>query len=193
VQAALLANQAMNYLATGNIPIRNGNRHPNIQPQDVFQCSDGAIVLAVGNDAQYVKLCEAFGAPAMGTDPRYATNASRVQHRDTLLPWISAQFQTQTRAHWVTLLEAAGVPCGPINNIAEVFEDAQVRHRQMQIELPHPLAGNVKLLGSPLRFTGSPVRHERHPPLLGEHTDEVLREAGFSAEEIAALRRGGAI
>jgi crotonobetainyl-CoA:carnitine CoA-transferase CaiB-like acyl-CoA transferase len=193
VQAALLANQAMNYLTTGNVPKRNGNRHPNIQPQDVFQCSDGAIVLAVGNDAQYLKLCEVLGEPAMGSDPRYQTNANRVRHRDTLLPWISAQFRTNTRAHWVSRLEAAGVPCGPINNIAEVLDDEQLRHRQMQIGLPHPLAGTVQLLASPLRFSSAPLRHERHPPLLGEHTDEVLREAGLSAADIAALRAGGAI
>jgi crotonobetainyl-CoA:carnitine CoA-transferase CaiB-like acyl-CoA transferase len=193
VQAALLANQAMNYLTTGNVPKRNGNRHPNIQPQDVFQCRDGAIVLAVGNDAQYLKLCEVFGEPAMGTDPRYLTNAARVRNRDTLLPWISGKFQGNTRAHWVARLEAAGVPCGPINNVAEVLADEQVRHRQMQVGLPHPLAGTVQLLASPLRFSAAPVRHERHPPLLGEHTDEVLREAGLGADEIAALRSGGAI
>jgi len=193
VQAAMLCNQAMNYLTTGRVPKRNGNAHPNIQPQDVFACRDGSMVLAVGNDSQFQKLCEVLGIKALAADPRYAKNASRVEHRESLLPLLRTEFAREDRAHWVAALEAVGVPCGPINSIAEVFQDPQVQHRGMQINLPHPEAGSVPLVGSPMRFSAAPIQHVRHPPLLGEHTAEVLMEIGFDAQRIAELRKSGAI
>ena len=193
VQAAMLCNQAMNFLVGARVPKRNGNAHPNIQPQDVFSCRDGALVLAVGNDGQFAKLCEALGQPELATDERFATNAARVRNNAALYPLLRDLFGRRDRADWVTALDAAGVPCGPINSVPEVFADPQIRHRQMRIDLPHPLSGSVPLVASPLRLTNAPVKHDRAPPLLGEHTDEVLREAGLADAEIAALRARGAI
>jgi len=193
VQTAMLCNQAMNYLTSGATPRRNGNAHPNIQPQDVFACRDGALVIAVGNDGQFQKLCEVLGLAQLAQDERYCSNAQRVRHRDTLVPCLSAELARADRAHWVAALERAGVPCGPINSVPEVFADPQVRHRGMRIEMNHPLAGSVPLVGSPMRFATASIRHERHPPLLGEHTDEVLAELGWDAARIAALRQAGVI
>jgi crotonobetainyl-CoA:carnitine CoA-transferase CaiB-like acyl-CoA transferase len=193
VSAAMLSNQAMNFLVGGRVPARNGNRHPNIQPQDVIQCRDGAMVLAVGNDAQFVKLCEVLGEAAMATDARFLRNADRVRHREELLARLGAAFLRADRSHWVPRLESAGVPCGPINNVAEVFAEEQIRHRQMQIDLPHPTAGSVPLLASPMRFAHTPITHERHPPLLGQHTNEILSELGHDAASIEHLRRTGIV
>jgi crotonobetainyl-CoA:carnitine CoA-transferase CaiB-like acyl-CoA transferase len=193
VMTAMLCNQAMNFLVGGTVPKRNGNAHPNIQPQDVFSCRDGALVLAVGNDGQFVRLCAALGRPALAADARFATNAARVRNNATLYPLLRDLFGQRDRADWVAALDAVGVPCGPINTVAEVFADAQVRHRGMRIDLPHPLAGTVPSVASPLRLTNAPLQHERAPPLLGEHTEEVLREAGLSDAEIAQLRARGAI
>jgi crotonobetainyl-CoA:carnitine CoA-transferase CaiB-like acyl-CoA transferase len=193
VSAAMLSNQAMNYLTTGRVPQRNGNRHPNIQPQDVIQCRDGAMVLAVGNDAQFAKLCEVLGDTTMAADVRFRGNADRVSHREELLTRLGREFARADRAHWVPKLEAAGVPCGPINNVAEVFADEQIQHRQMQIKLPHPTAGDVALLGSPMRFSAAPITHERHPPLLGEHSNEILIELGHDAASIERLRKLGIV
>ncbi len=193
VQTAMLCNQAMNYLTTGRVPKRNGNAHPNIQPQDVFACRDGALVLAVGNDSQFRKLCEVLGLAGVADDERYAKNAARVRHRESLVPVLSAAFLRETRAHWVAALEAVGVPCGPINSVDEVFREPQVQHRGMRLDLPHPEAGSVPLVASPMRFAAAPIEYERHPPMLGEHTHEVLTELGFDAGRIAALQRAGAI
>jgi crotonobetainyl-CoA:carnitine CoA-transferase CaiB-like acyl-CoA transferase len=193
VQTAMLCNQAMNFLTSGVAPKRNGNAHPNIQPQDVFACRDGAMVLACGNDAQFRKLCEVLNIATLASDERYTKNAARVRNRDTLLPLLQAEFSRQDRSHWVAALDAAGVPCGPINSVPEVFQDPQVQHRGMRINLPHPQAGTVPLLASPMRFSTHPIRHERHPPLLGEHTAEVLAELGFDARRIEALRLSKAI
>jgi crotonobetainyl-CoA:carnitine CoA-transferase CaiB-like acyl-CoA transferase len=189
VQAAMLCTQAMNFLTSSRIPRRHGNAHPNIQPQDVYNCRDGAMVLACGNDGQFLKLSQIIGQPHLAQDARYATNAARVRNLTTLTPILQECFAQHDRAHWVAELEAAGVPCGPINTVAEVFEDPQVRFRRMQINLPHPLAGNVPLVGSPMVFTEDPLKLERAPPLLGEHTDEVLQELGLDAIAIADLRR----
>jgi crotonobetainyl-CoA:carnitine CoA-transferase CaiB-like acyl-CoA transferase len=191
VQAAMLCNQAMNYLTTGVAPRRTGNAHPNIQPQDIFDCSDGKLVLAVGNDSQFAKLCEVLGRPELARDERYATNVARVRNQDTLTPILRAQLMQQTRKHWANALEAAGVPCGPINSVAEVFEDPQIRQRQMLIEVDHPTAGKAKLVGSPMRFTQAPVQYERAPPLLGEHTREILRELGIEEQDITRLATSG--
>jgi crotonobetainyl-CoA:carnitine CoA-transferase CaiB-like acyl-CoA transferase len=193
VQTAMLCNQAMNYLTAGQVPRRHGNAHPNIQPQDVYACRDGALVLACGNDGQFRKVSEVIGCPELAQDPRFASNSARVRNIALLAPILQKCFSRADRAHWVAALEAAGVPCGPINTVAEVFDDPQIRFRKMRIDLTHPLAGTVPLVGSPMVFTEDPLKLERAPPLLGEHTDEVLQELGLNAAVIADLRRDGVI
>jgi len=193
VQVATLANQAMNFFVSGKAPRRTGNAHPNIQPQDVFACRDGEIVLAVGNDGQFAKLCEVLGRPELARDERFAKNASRVRNLAVLRPLVAGILEAGDRSHWVAALDAAGVPAGPINAIPEVFEDAQVKHRRMLVDVPHPLAGTVPLVASPMRFTAAPLVHDRAPPLLGEHTAEILRDIGIGDAEIEQLRKGGVV
>ena len=193
VQVATLANQAMNFLVSGKAPRRTGNAHPNIQPQDVFACRDGEIVLAVGNDGQFAKLCEVLGQPALAQDERFAKNASRVRNLAVLHPLIAALLKERDRSHWVAALDAAGVPAGPINAIPEVFEDRQVKHRRMLIDVPHPLSGTVPLVASPMRFTAAPLAHDRAPPLLGEHSVEILHDIGIGDAEIERLRKSGVV
>jgi crotonobetainyl-CoA:carnitine CoA-transferase CaiB-like acyl-CoA transferase len=178
VQTAFLANQAMNWLVSGTTPKRGGNRHPNIQPQDVFVCADGSIVLAVGNDGQFAKLAQLLGHAEWAEDERFKTNPARVRNRALLDPLLLQAFSQHRRADLIAMLERAGVPCGPINTIPEVFEDAQVKHRQMLRTLPHPTAGSVPQVVSPLRFQNAALRFDRPPPLLGQHTDEILGEIG---------------
>jgi crotonobetainyl-CoA:carnitine CoA-transferase CaiB-like acyl-CoA transferase len=179
VQSAFLANQAMNWLASGNTPKRNGNRHPNIQPQDVFPCADGFVALAVGNDGQFARLAEVLGRPEWVKDERFATNPARVRNHTVLDPLLRAEFEKRARDDLVAALEAAGVPCSPINTVPEVFADPQVQHRRMLRELPHPTTGRVPQVVSPLNFANEPLAFDRPPPLLGEHTAEVLRELGL--------------
>ncbi|MFZ0127060.1 MAG: CaiB/BaiF CoA-transferase family protein [Xanthobacteraceae bacterium] len=193
VQTAVLANQAMNYLMSGRTPRRQGNRHPNIMPQDVFRCRDGDVVIAVGNDGQFAKMCQAVGRPDVGSDPRFARNSDRVRHKDELMPLIAGIVADWSRADLVAAMERAGVPCGPINSIAEVFDDPQIKHRSMRIDLPHPSAGHVPLVGSPLKFGHAEPTYARAPPLLGQHSDEVLHELGFTDGEIAKLRHEGVV
>jgi crotonobetainyl-CoA:carnitine CoA-transferase CaiB-like acyl-CoA transferase len=180
VQAAFLANQAMNWLVSGKPPKRGGNRHPNIQPQDVFPVADGFIVLAVGNDGQFAKLAGILGHPEWAKDQRFATNPSRVRHHAELDPMLREAFGAWRRADLVAALESAGVPCSPINTVPEVFADAQVQHRRMLRDLPHPTAGRVPQVVSPLNFRNEPLAFDRPPPLLGEHTDEILSELGLA-------------
>lgn len=193
VQTAVLANQAMNYLLSGRTPQRQGNRHPNIMPQDVFKCADGDVVLAVGNDGQYAKMCQALGRPELATDPRYARNADRVRHKDELMPLIAQIFAGWKRSDLVEAMERVGVPCGPINSVAEVFEEPQVKHRGMRFDLPHPSSGQVPQVKNPINFKDAHLRYERAPPLLGQHSDEILREIGLSDGEIADLRGSGVV
>jgi crotonobetainyl-CoA:carnitine CoA-transferase CaiB-like acyl-CoA transferase len=192
-QVAMLANLGANYLTTGVAPQRMGNAHQNIVPYQVFEVADGHLILAVGNDSQFAKFCEVAGAPELARDPRYSRNAERVRHRATLVPLLATLLKARTRADWLAALEAAKVPSGPINDLADVFADPQVTARKMTVRLPHPRAGEVELVASPMKFSATPVQYRRAPPLLGEHTDELLRELGLSADEVAALRAARAI
>ncbi|HEY5801732.1 MAG TPA: CoA transferase, partial [Burkholderiaceae bacterium] len=159
-----------------------------------FACSDGHIIVATGNDGQYRKFVEAGGRADLADDARFATNPLRVQNRDTLVPLLAAMVVTRTRAEWIAQLEAAGVPCGPINDLADVFANPQVQARELAIALPHPAAGTVKLVASPMRMSATPATSQVAPPLLGQHTDTVLAEVlGRSADQIARLREDGAI
>lgn len=179
VSVAALANQAMNYLVSGAAPTRKGNKHPNIQPQDVFAVRDGHVAIAVGNDEQFRRFAEAIGRPELADDPRYASNVERVRNLDALHPLICERLASADLDHWVAELGTRGVPCGPINTIPRVFEDPQVRHREMLRALPHPLAGTVPQVVSPMRFANAPLAFEAPPPLLGQHTAEVLAELGL--------------
>ncbi|MGQ2981654.1 MAG: CaiB/BaiF CoA transferase family protein [Polaromonas sp.] len=176
VQIACLANQASNYLAGGLVPRRMGNAHPNIVPYQAFPTADGDIILAVGNDGQFAKFCVVAGHPEWSSDERFASNAQRVANRAVLVPLLRQATVMRSSADWIAALEAAGVPCGPINRIDEVFADPQVIARGLQISLPHTLAGQVPLVANPIRLSGSPVAYRRPPPLLGEHTEEVLAQ-----------------
>ena len=190
----MLANVGSNYLNSGQPPRRWGNAHANIVPYQTFACSDGHIIVAAGNDGQYRKFVEAGGRPELAQDERFATNPLRVKHRDVLVPLLDAMVAQKTRAEWIALLEAAGVPCGPINNLDEVFADPQVRARGMEVELEHPLAGKVKLVRSPMKLSSTPATSAAAPPLLGQHTDDVLAGVlGKSREEIDALRAQGVL
>ena len=193
-QVAMLANVGSNYLNSGKAPKRWGNAHANIVPYQTFACSDGHIIVAAGNDGQYQKFVEAGGRPELALDPRFATNPSRVQHRDVLVPLLAEMVGTRTRAEWIAALEAVGVPCGPINDVGEVFANEQVQARGMAVELPHPSAGKVKLVRSPMKMSATPATSDKAPPLLGQHTEEVLRDVlGRSGDEIAALRARGVV
>jgi crotonobetainyl-CoA:carnitine CoA-transferase CaiB-like acyl-CoA transferase len=180
VQVSFLANQAMNYLVSGRAPRRTGNAHPNIQPQDVFPAADGHLVLVVGNDSQFEKFCRVIERPELAADERFARNPNRVRNREALSAIIIERLQTRPMAEWIEKLDAAGVPAGPINTVPMVFEDEQVRHREMLVRVPHKLAGEVPLVASPMKFKMHPLAAPKAPPLLGEHTDEILREIGWS-------------
>lgn len=193
VQVATLANQAMNYLVSGRVPQRNGNAHPNIQPQDVYRCQDGDVILVVGNDSQFAKLCEALGHGHWAQDPRYATNAQRVTHIAELSVMLQEEFARRSRADLIAALDAAGVPCGAINSVADVFEDPQVKARGMLRHVPHPCGVDVPQVASPIRFADAQLPDLAAPPLLGEHSDAILQELGYSADEIDAFQRAGAI
>ncbi|SAI65417.1 acyl-CoA transferase [Bordetella ansorpii] len=188
VQVGLLANQAMNFLLGNRVPRRTGTAHPNIQPQRTFACADGDIIIVVGNDAQFVTLCDVIGRPELARDERFATNGRRVRNQAELDPILDEILASQPRAHWLAKLKDAGVPAGSINSVAEVFEDEQVVHRGMLRHLPHPAAGLVPQVMTPLRFGGADLRVDRAPPLLGEHTHEVLAELGLSDARIEDYR-----
>ena len=194
VQVACLANQAMNYLTTGVAPKRLGNAHPNIVPYQDFPTADGNFILTVGNDSQFRKFAEVAGQSRWATDPRFLTNKLRVANRSELIPLIRQATVFKTTAQWVDELEAAGVPCGPVNDLAQVFADPQVLARGLAIELPHALGGRVAQVVSPIRLSETPVEYQRAPPLLGEHTSQVLQELlGMSGDEVVALREAGVL
>lgn len=193
VQLACLANQAMNYLTSGIPPGRLGNAHPNIVPYQVFATQDGHIILAVGNDRQFARFCELAGRPELAADPRFASNAARVRHRAALIAIVQAIMSQRRSQDWLDSLERAGIPGGPINTLDQVFANPQIRHREMAVELPHPTAGTVPLVASPIRLSATPVRY-RPPPTLGQHTDAVLSGLlGLSEAEIQALRADGIV
>ena len=188
-QVGWLANQNLNYLVSGAVPRRRGTAHPNIVPYQAFATADGHVMIAVGNDVQFARFCAATGLGHLATDGRYATNTQRVVNRDGLLPEIAAALAAQPTRHWLATLRAADVPCGPINDLAQVFDEPQVRHRGLRIDLPHPTAGRVPGVRNPILYSRTPMRYERAPPLLGADTDAVLSERlGLDADRLAGLR-----
>jgi formyl-CoA transferase len=193
-QVAWLANVASNYLVSGNMPGRFGNAHPTIVPYQSFRARDGFFCLAVGNDGQWRKLCALVHQPDLAQDSRFATNPARVQHREVLIPLLQVIFQAQEIDFWLEELVAAGIPCGPVQTIDQVFSDPQVLARDMVWMMPHPTAGEVSLVGSPLKLSETPVAARLHPPLLGEHTEEVLTGIlGYTTDHITRLRTENAI
>ncbi|UKD13207.1 CoA transferase [Burkholderia aenigmatica] len=194
VQVALLANMNTNFLASGKPPVRWGNAHPNIVPYQTFQTRDGWIIVAVGNDGQFRKFVEVGGQPGLADDERFATNPSRVRHRDTLVPILAEMVKARDKADWIGALEAAGVPCGPINDLDEVFDNEQVVARGMQVSLPHPCGADAKLVRNPIRMSATPPDARTAPPLLGAQTDDVLRDMlGYDDAKIASMRAKQAI
>ncbi|KAA0682369.1 CaiB/BaiF CoA-transferase family protein [Roseomonas genomospecies 6] len=194
VQVAVLANQAMNYLVGGKAPQRLGNAHPNIVPYQAFATLDGHIILAVGNDGQFAKFCQVAGRPELAQDPRYATNPARVANRKELVPILELLLEQRSSRDWLSALEAVGVPCGPINDVSQVFADPHVQARNIHQDLPHPSAGTVPTVASPIRYSATPIEHTVAPPTLGQHTDAVLEEnLGLCAADIAALREKGVV
>ena len=193
-QVAMLANISSNYLCSGVSPHRWGNAHPNVVPYQTFQTLDSWIIVAVGNDSQFRNFVKAGNREALADDPRFATNPARIKYRAALIPLLVEMVKEKTKAQWITLLEAAGVPCGPINNLQEVFENEQVIARGIEMHVPHPTAGTMKLVASPMRLSKTPVEVRMPPPLLGQHTDEVLRdELGMSASQINELHQRGIV
>lgn len=196
VGMAILANQASAFLNTGVAPQRQGNSHPSLAPYQDFHTKDGAMLLAIGNNGQFTRFCEAAGQAEWAGDPRFATNTLRVRHREVLIPMMEAVTRTRTTAEWIALLEDKAVPCGPINNIAQAFEDAQVKARGLAVTLPRDAGDGISQIAgvaSPLRLQGTPPVLRRAPPALGQHTDEVLAELGLGESQRAALRDAGVI
>jgi len=192
-QLAMLANLGSNYLCSGKAPGRMGNAHQNIVPYQVFEASDGHLILAVGNDRQFAKFCEIAGRPDWAADVRFATNSERVRHRAILVPQLEEVVRQRPRNEWLAALEAAKVPCGSINSIGEALADPQAQARGAVVDMPHPLTPDLRLIASPMKLSATPVQYRHAPPLLGQHSDELLREAGCSAEEITNLRQAGVI
>jgi crotonobetainyl-CoA:carnitine CoA-transferase CaiB-like acyl-CoA transferase len=194
VQIACLANQASNYLVGGQVPQRMGNAHPNIVPYQDFPTADGDMILAIGNDQQFVRFCAIAGHPEWAQDVRFSSNPQRVAHRKELIPLLRQTTVMRTTAQWIEALESQAVPCGPINAIDQVFANPQAIARGMRIEMPHPLAGSVPLVANPIRFSETPVNYRLPPPTLGQHTDAVLAEwLGLDTTQLQALRDNAAI
>jgi len=200
VGMAVLANQAAGFLNNGKVPQRQGNTHPSLAPYQTFETADGQMLLAVGNDGQFARFCEAAGQPEWAQDERFRTNTLRVKHREVLIPLMQTVTRTRSTAQWITLLEDKAVPCGPINNMAQAFADAQVQARVLVINQPvaqvqqaQTAIENIATVASPLRLQSTPPVLRRAPPSLGEHTDEVLRELGLDQAAIAQLRYKGVV
>jgi formyl-CoA transferase len=201
IDAALLdtmvafnANQIVSYLCSGKVPMRWGNAHPQVVPYEVFPTSDGHIILAVGNDSQFASFCQAAGCPELAQEPRFKTMSQRIVHRGELIPLITEVMRARSKHEWIETLEAANVPCGPINNMKEVLEDPQVRHRQLRVDMPHPLGGVAPVVRSPLRLSETPVEYRHAPPLLGQHNEEVLKGLlGRSDADLKQLKAAGIV
>jgi len=201
IDAALLdtmvafnANQIVSYLCSGKVPVRWGNAHPQVVPYEVFPTADGHIILAVGNDSQFTSFCQTAGCAELAQEPRFKTMSQRIVHRGELIPLIADVMRTRTKHEWIEALEAANVPCGPINNMKEVFEDPQVQHRKLRVDIPHPLGGVAPVVASPLRLSETPVEYRLAPPTLGQHNEEVLKDLlGKSDTEFARLKTTGII
>jgi crotonobetainyl-CoA:carnitine CoA-transferase CaiB-like acyl-CoA transferase len=194
VQVATLANQAMNYLASGESPQRRGNSHPNIVPYQAFETADGHIILAVGNDAQFERFCSLAGRSELAADERFRSNSNRVRFREVLVPQVAAIMLQKSSAEWLVDLNAEGIPCGPINDIEQVFADPQVQHRGLRLELDHPSAGKAASVANPIKMSLTPLQYDRAPPLLGQHTGEVLtRLLGRGAQEVSRLKQDNII
>ncbi|WP_158746882.1 CaiB/BaiF CoA-transferase family protein [Acidisphaera sp. L21] len=191
-QVAMLANQAANYLVGGMVPKRMGNTHPNVVGYQVFAVADGFLALAIGNDAQFRRCCRAMGLQSLADNPDYSTNAGRAAHRKTVIDTMAARFMQQERNTWLDLIEAADVPCAPINNVDQVFADPQAQARGIRVEMPHA-TGSVSLVASPLRMSGTPVQYNSGPPQLGQHTDHVLSALGLDEAQLQALHAAGVI
>ena len=193
-QVAALANQALNYLVSGVPPGRQGTAHPNIVPYQAFATADGYLMLAVGNDRQFESFCGVAGRGELAKDERYRTNAGRVANRAVLVPEIDRICRQRTTRQWLTALAPVGVPCGPINNLAEVFDEPQVKHRKMRFDLPHPQGGSVPQVRNPILYSRTKLEYRDPPPLLGEQTAEVLaQELGISVSEFSSLRSDGVV
>ncbi|MHA3050699.1 CaiB/BaiF CoA transferase family protein [Acinetobacter sp. ANC 4639] len=192
VQVATLANQGMNYLASGNVPGRYGNAHANIVPYQVFKAADQDFIIACGNDKQFVALCQAIGLPELPSDPRFLSNALRIKHRQEIDTLLGAHFKTNHAKYWVESIHAKKVPVGLINNLKQAFEEPQVIARNMLIEMKHPLKEKLTVIGSPIKLSRTPVEYKKAPPMLGEHTDEILSGI-LDSEQITELRQKGII
>ncbi len=193
VQVGVLANQALNYLTSGQVPQRLGNAHPNIVPYQAFATADGHMIVAVGNDEQFKRFCQVIDQPQLAQDERFATNGSRVQHREALVPTLALALAAQPTDTWLAACEAVGVPCGPINTLDRVFDDPHVKARGLKQTLPHALAGEVNLVANPIRINGQSLSAQSAPPTLGEHTDSVLDAIGITDEQRLVLRQAGII
>ena len=192
VQVATLANQGMNYLSSGKVPGRYGNAHANIVPYQVFKAVDQDFIIACGNDKQFVALCQAIGLPELPNDPRFLSNALRIQHRQEIDELLGTHFKINSARHWVDVIHAVKVPVGLINNLQQAFEEPQVIARNMLVEMKHPLKEKLTVIGSPIKLSRTPVEYKKAPPMLGEHTDEILSGI-LDAEKIAELRQKGII
>ncbi|MCC5902567.1 MAG: CoA transferase [Halomonas sp.] len=193
VQVGVLANQALNYLTSSQVPQRLGNAHPNIVPYQAFATANGHMIVAVGNDEQFKRFCQVLSLPELTQDTRFATNGARVSHRKELVPILEAALAQHSTDEWLSDFEAAGVPCGPINTLDQVFDDPHVKARGLKQTLPHSQAGQVDLVANPIRINGESLSATTAPPTLGEHTDLVLDEIGITAEQRQALRAAGVI
>src|SRR6266545_3677806 len=191
---AFTANQTLNYWCSGAVPRRHGNAHANLVPYQVFPSSDGDMVLAIGNDGQFAEFCRVAGQPELSQDPRFRTNPDRVRHRELLVPIVETIVRSRSSHEWISALAAAGVPCGPINDLQQVFEDPQVRHRGLRVEILHSAGVPCPTVASPMRFSATPVEYDTPPPLLGQHTREVLAGVlGLGDTEMDALAADGVI
>ena len=191
---AFNANQIVAYFCSGKIPVRWGNAHGQVVPYEVFPTADGHIILAVGNDSQFASFCQTAGCPELAEEPRFKTMSQRIVHRGELIPLITEVMRTRAKHEWIEALEAANVPCGPINNMKEVFEDPQVQHRKLRVDMPHPTGGVAPVVASPMRLADTPVEYRLAPPLLGQHNEEIYRGLlGKSAADLARLKSAGII